>query len=474
MNVHAPNIEADVPANIEAEQALLGAILIDPSALPLVGWQLQGWHFSEAIHQKIFETCREMAASGLRPSVVTLKDFLPYSQIIGESDLGTYIARLASNAVGSTAVEGYARAIIDLAMRRDLIDLAGDIRDAAVNTMPGQSPRAQIEAAVQRLSELSAAGLRRHQRQGSAGQAADELLADLESGKPKERPISTGFVDLDRLIGGYRRGNLIIGAGRPGMGKSMFAGCSAVSVSAKGHGVLFFSLEMTKEELVARMLTDIAYRNSEPVTFDRILNRDQLREDQYQGLREARVRLKQMPLIVDPQQGMTIHEIAVRTRRVAESMARRGVTLALVVIDHLHKVALPHGRDGRHVELGDVTTAAAELAKEVDAGVFVLSQLNRQVEGRDNKRPQLADLRESGRIEEDADVVLGFYREAYYLSRQREADAEKEVKRSDRLQDVQYDLDASVLKNRHGADGMAKLWVHAGCAAIRDRDQWSR
>lgn len=471
MNAVPATIAAEIgPLNIEAEQALLGALMENPDAFGPVSAFLEPEHFAEAVHQRIFVVMRDMIRAGRKPTPVTLKDHLPYATPInGEMTLGQYVAHLMGAAVSADAI-GFARAVHDLAVRRELIAIGADMRSLATEAPAGQTPKAQIDAAIERLSILAAAGLRRSQRQSTAGAAAERIIADMESEVPADPPVSTGLLDLDRIIGGYRRGNLVIMAGRPGMGKSTLAGSSALKVAMAGHGVLFFSREMTKEELTTRLLTDLAWRVTEPVTYKAILDREKLSEEHRFLLRDAAKRLRDVPMIVDPQQGMTIAETVVRARRVSEAMARKGVRLGLIVDDHLGKVTVPR-QDNRNLELGAVTNAAAEAAKELDACYVMLCQLNRQVEAREGhkKRPQLSDLRESGHIEEDADVVIGLYREAYYLAKQHEDDAEKEIAIQQRLNDTAHDLDAIVLKNRQGGEGMAKLWVHAACAAVRNR-----
>lgn len=474
MNALTAPPEADVgPFNIEAEQALLGALMVNPDAYAAIATFLEPEHFSEAAHQHIYETMRGMIRAGRKPTPVTMKNHLPYDMAIGDGTLGQYVAHLMAEAVGAEPL-GFARVVHDLAVRRELIAIGDDMRRLAVEGPAGQTPKAQIEESIERLSILSAAGLRRMQRQSTAGAAADAIVTDMECAAPADAPVSTGLIDLDRIIGGYRRGNLVIMAGRPGMGKTTLAASSALAVAMAGHGVLFFSREMTKEALVTRILTDLAWRVTEPVTYRAILDREPLPEDHRFLIRDAAKRLRDVPLIIDPQTGMTIAETTVRARRVSEAMLRKGIRLGLIVDDHLGKVAVP-AKDSRHLELGAVTNAASEAAKELDACYLMLCQLNRQVEARDGarKRPQLADLRESGRIEEDADVVVGLYREAYYLDKAREDDAEKEIARQQRLNDVAHDLEAGVLKNRHGGEGVAKLWIHAACAAVRNRERYA-
>jgi replicative DNA helicase len=259
------------------------------------------------------------------------------------------------------------------------------------------------------------------------------------------------------------------------MMKSGTAGSSALTVARRGDYVQFFSMEMTLEQITARALTDLAYSaDDDPLPYQDILNEKPMEERPLERLRRASQRLKDAALMIDPQPGLTAAEITLRTRRRAEFAAKKGATLGLVVIDHLGKVRSPdrRGESNRNIELGDITNAMAELAKELDTCVMVLCQLNRNVDGRPNRRPQLSDLRESGHIEEDADVVIGLYREAYYLSKAVEDDPDKEARRIERLQDSLHDLELIVLKNRHGNEGVAHLWVDPASSAVRNKARY--
>lgn len=475
MNALAPaEAGTPLPASIEVEQAVLGTLLVNPDSLGAVLGFLEPDHFFEPTHQVVYETIRNLAREGRRVSAVTIGSHLPADLAIGETTLGAYVAHLAASAAVGFDPESLARELVDLWIRRSLVAVADDVRDAAVNGSRGAPAKDAIDATIARLSELSAVGLRRTQRQSTAAAAAKAIVAEIDAGTAADPPVITGLVDLDRIIGGCRRGTLMILGGRPGMGKSTVAGSVSLDIARRGHGVLFFSKEMTKEQLSARLLTDLAYDiggPTEPPNYEAVLNRTITSDRHKLLLRQAAAQMGDYPLIIDPQPGMAMAEIGVRARRVAESMARRNLNLALVVVDHLQKVR-PSGRqENQHLSLGEITNAAAVLAKELDTCVLMLSQLSRGVEGRDNKRPQLSDLRESGRIEEDADVVIMAYREAYYLAKRSEDDVEKDIARQQRLADVATDLDAIVVKNRHGGEGVARLFMHAPAAAVRNRER---
>ena len=475
MNAPARHIVPAPPANIEAEQALLGGILVSGDVPFAVTSILDADHFSEPLHQRIYRTAIDMARTGRRPTVVTIRDYLPAEAGAGEAiDVKAYVARLAAEAVSFADMADFARSIVDQAMRRGLSAIGADLQAAAVLADVASPPAAIIADAEARLFALARDGQRQHQRSRFAGLLAEDIVAGLESAEPQSPPISTGFADLDRLIGGYRRGNLIILAGRPGMGKTTLATSSALAVAGRGHPVLFFSLDMPGQELAARMMTDLAYRNSMPIAYEAVLNQARFDPDDMDLLRDAARRLKRTPIVVDQRKGLSVGEIVISARRWADRQAKDGKRPGLMICDHLGKIRTDH-RERRDLELGDITNAMVDLAGELDVPVLVLCQLNRQVEAREGhrRRPQLSDLRESGRIEEDAAVVIGAFREAYYLAKAKEEDPDKEQTRVDRLNDIKFDLEAVVLKNRHGAEGTARLWMHAPSGAVRDRE-WSR
>lgn len=472
MNAPARDIRPALPANLEAEQALLGAVLVSGEIVPEVVAMLAPAHFSEPVHQVIYRTALDMVRAGRRPTVVTIRDYLPVGLGIGDIDLGGYLARLSAEATTVVNAPDYARAIVDQAVRRSLAGIAADLDDAARKPTVTVPPATIIAEAETRLFELGR-DMARGSRFGSryAGMIADDVVAGLESPEPLAPPVSSGFADLDRLIGGYRRGNLVILAGRPGMGKTTLATATALNVAGRGLAVLFLSLDMPGMELAARMLTDIAYGPSLAVPYESLLNQARLDPAALDAIREARGVLKRTPIIVDQRKGLSFAEIAISARRWADRQAKDNRRLGLIVCDHLGKIRT-EARERRDLELGDITNAAVDLAGELDVPFLMLCQLNRQVEAREGarKRPQLSDLRESGRIEEDAAVVIGAYREAYYLAKAKEDDVEKEMARVDRLNDVKADLEAIVLKNRHGAEGTARLWMHAPSGAVRDRE----
>lgn len=473
-----------VPANIEAEQALLGALLMERGAFPLVAGTLTQRDFFEPVHRHIYKTIEELVGSGRTVSPITIADYLPADRVdFGADEDGNkrdarwYVAHLAANSAALAMVPDLAKSVADNATRRRAIEIAEDLADSAFDLDAATSPGDIIGEAIEKLSVAASARQPDHTRPGSAGAAADEVLADLDA--KENPPVSTGLLELDKIIGGTRRGTLLILGGRPGMLKSTLASViainqagAAVRTGARPTGVIIFSLEMSRQAMAARMLTDLAWRSTEPVLYQDILDRKVTREDHRALLAGAAARLREMPIIIDPKPGLTAAELRVRAMRHADVLARRGHPVSTVIVDHLMKMRTRDLGGNRSLELGDVTNDLAAMAKDLDACSLVLSQLSRGVESRDDKRPGLSDLRESGRIEEDADVVIFNYREAYYLrdGNDPDADPEERLRQRQNLLAKDQELEAIVAKNRHGAVGTARLWVHPGAGAIRDRD----
>jgi replicative DNA helicase len=474
-----PKTPDSLPVNIEVEQALLGAILVNNDVYGQVAAFLKPVHFHEPVHRVIFEVIGQMQKAGSVATPLTVRNFLPADLMIGDWNAGHYLAQLAGAAASVALGVDFARRVRDLAARRELITLGDEIGERARNAAADDTPVRQVADAEQRLFELGTALQRgSHNSTRMIGFYADAIAAGVDDPAARPAPLSTGYAELDEIIGGWRRTNLVILAGRPGMMKTTLAGSTSLSIARRGEVVHFFSQEMSAEELTARSVADLAFTHDNdpddpPLTYASIMNGDVRDDRQRFKLKHAAGRLRDLPIIIDPQGGLTLPEIALRARKRAEHAAKRGMRVGLVVVDHLGKVRTERRTDNRNLELGEITGGLKELGKELDTCVLVLCQLNRMVESRENKRPMLSDLRESGHIEEDADSVLGLYREAYYLGKHHEDDPEKEVERQAHLARVRNDIEVIVLKNRHGSEGLARLWVHAGAAAVRNRSKYT-
>ena len=455
------------PHNIEAEQSLLGAILVNNDAFYRVSDFLEPKHFFEPIHQTIFETAGSLIRMGKVATPVTLKTFLPADTDIGGMTVGQYLARLAAEATTIINAQDYGRTIYELALRRDLIRIGEDMVNVAFDAPVDFAPRAQIEDAERRLYELAESG--RYdggfQRFAQALTVAVDMAAKAFQRDGKLSGIATGLRDLDTKMGGLQPSDLIIVAGRPGMGKTALATNIAYNVakahraevqadgtmkSVNGGIVGFFSCEMSAEQLATRILAEQTGISSSTI------RRGGITESDFEKIRDYSIELQSLPLYVDETGGLSISQLTARARRL-----KRQKGLDLIVVDYIQLLqgSGKRGNDNRVQEVTEITTSLKALAKELNVPIIALSQLSRQVESRDDKRPQLSDLRESGSIEQDADVVMFVFREEYYLAEQgaarRHAGIREMAARHGSL--VHGKAEVIIGKQRHGPTGTVEL-----------------
>ena len=455
------------PHNIEAEQALLGAILVNNEAFYRVSDFLNPEHFFEPIHQKIYQLARDLIRAGKIATPVTLKTFLDANVDIGGMTLGQYLARLAAEATTIINAEDYGHTIYDLSIRRALILVGEDMVNVAFDSAVDFSPRAQIEEAERRLYELAETG--RYdggfQRFAQALTSAVDMAARAYQRDGKLSGIATGLDDLDRMMGGLQPSDLIVLAGRPGMGKTALAtniGYNVArawrgevrpdghTVTANGGIVGFFSLEMSAEQLATRIIAEQTGIPSNQI------RRGGITEADFERIKDHSVELQGLPFYVDETGGLSVAQLAARARRLKR---QRG--LDLMVIDYLQLLSGSSKRssENRVQEITEITTKLKALAKELNTPILALSQLSRQVESRDDKHPQLSDLRESGSIEQDADVVLFVYREEYYhqMRKPLETNREKFAEWLAEGEKVHGKAEVIIGKQRHGPTGTVEL-----------------
>ena len=458
------------PHNIEAEQALLGAILLNNAAYDRVMDFLEPEHFFEPVHQRIYDIAGQIIRSTKLASPITLKTFFEDEEIAEGVTAQQYLARLSASATTIINAADYGRAIYDLATRRNLIMIGEELVTNAYDAPVDLSPDKQIEEAESRLYEIAEKG-----RYGGGFLTFKHALTDAidMAGKAYKRDgglsgIATGLSDIDAKMGGLQASDLIIIAGRPSMGKTALATNIAFEI-ARAHqfevkpdgnketingGVVgFFSLEMSAEQLATRILAEQSGIPSEQIRRGRIHDGD------FQRLVGVSRELQSIPLYIDHTGGISIAQLAARARRL-----QREHGLDLLLIDYLQLLRGSHKRaaEGRVQEVSEITTSLKALAKELNVPIIALSQLSRQVENRDDKRPQLADLRESGSIEQDADVVMFVYREEYYVERRepREGTAEH-IEWQSEMESVHGLAELIVSKQRHGPTGSIKLQFQA-------------
>ncbi len=455
-----------LPHNIEAEQALLGAILVNNAASENVSGFLEPRHFFEPLHGRIFEACVKLVDRGQIATPVTLKPFFEGDEAMRDMGGARYLAKLAGSAVTIFNAENYGRIVHDLSMRRDLISIGEEMSHDAYESTVDDTAEGQIEKAEQRLFDLAEkgqpdAGFREFNR--SIASAVDLIQAAYRrSGKLSG--VTTGLRALDEMLGGLHVSDLVVLAGRPSMGKTALATNIAFN-AAKAHvaalrdqgetghddGAMvgFFSLEMSAEQLVTRMLAEVAGIPSDK------LRRGMVNKDQFRRLVRASQEIEDLPFYIDDTPALSITAIRSRARRL-----KRRHGLSLIVVDYLQLVR-PSGStsaDNRVQEVTEITQGLKALAKELDLPVLALSQLSRAVEQREDKRPLLADLRESGSIEQDADVVMFIYREEYYHDRkQPPPDTEAHEKWQTKGEQIFGRAEVIIGKQRHGPTGTVRL-----------------
>lgn len=463
-----------LPHSIEVEQALLGAILTSQAALESVSGFLRPEHFANALHRLIWESACGLVDTGKRATVPTLATYLADDADYREAGGSAYLAHLVASIITTANAEDYGRILVDLHQRREIIAAAQTAIDRAYALDVTGSAR-EVAAAVSVSLDAVLDGESHSDSGRTLGQAA---AASIEAAQEAYRSggalpgITTGLTDLDRKLGGLRPTNLVILAGRPSMGKTALAGGMALAAGRKasetdGRPVVLFSLEMSGPELTDRFLS------SETGIDMQRLTAGQMNPAEWRDVMEARDRFSRIPLHIF-EQDRTPAAIRARCR----ALARRHGGLSLVVIDYLQLMTCGgKGRENRVQELSEITRSLKALAKELNVPVLALSQLSRAVESRDDKRPMLSDLRDSGSIEQDADVVMFVYRDEYYLSREepQQRAGETSEKHADRFAQWTARLAAAanvaeviVAKLRQGQIGTVK--THFSGATVRFSD----
>lgn len=452
-----------VPHSIEAEQQLLGAILTNNDVYDRVASIIRSKHFYDPVHARIFDVAAARIAKNNLASPVTLKAFFEDDEGLKELGGPAYLARLAGAAIGAYAVRDYAQMIYDLAVRRELIRLGQDIAARARRVETDTDPKEQIVAAEQALYTLSEQGQTESGFQ-SFLRAVTDAVNVANAAYQREgglAGISTGLIDLDAKLGGLHKSDLIILAGRPSMGKTSLATNIAFNIAkayrkgtlpdgtegaVDGGVVGFFSLEMSAEQLAARVLAEASEISSHKI------RQGDMDEGEFRRFVEAAKDLEACPLFIDDTAAIPIAQLAARARRL-----KRTHGLDVLIVDYLQLVR--GTSDNRVQEIGEISMGLKAIAKELSIPVIALSQLSRQVESRDDKRPQLSDLRESGSIEQDADVVMFVFREEYYVEREKPGDERLEEMAAwqDRMSRLHGKAEVIIGKQRHGPIGTVEL-----------------
>ena len=463
------------PHSIETEQALLGAILVNNEAFWEVAETVAAGHFFDPLHGRLYEAMAETIRAGrlATPPLLAARfaaepafAFEAPTRTRGEEPerwevtIPQYLARLFAGAVTVLQAGDYGAHIVDCWRRRRLIE-AGQmlaLRAADGGRVVGNSvEQAQAEIEV-------ATAVRGRDTMGTGFEA---VTAAIE--KDTARPLTWGLAALDADTGGLRRGEYYVAAGRPSMGKSVFATSMARAQAVAGQGVLLFSLEMGRRIVGARLLSDAHFSHGRvAVAFHAILA-DRVPGADWAGLTATAQAFEVLPLAVDTGSGLTVHDLKARARRLKRAWVARGRSLDTVIVDYMGLLRPgPSYAGNKAAETEEISLALKELAKELDVALVVLVQLNREVESRPDKRPTLSDLRWSGAIEQDADIVLMLYRESYYLERQKAASVDEQYERDEKLRGCRNVLELIIAKQRNGPCRTIEAWVDMAASAIRD------
>lgn len=445
------------PNNIEAEQALLGALLIRNDALERVLEIVEPAHFYEPLHSQVYEAIVRLVSGQRKADPITLKAFFERAQPMADgTTIPQYLGRLAANATTTANVAEYARVIRDMSVRRNLVLIGQDLVTGATDAHVDFPPEDQVEEAEARLFSLV-----ERSEKGKEADLADaiaEAMEEIEEAHKGEKTgLSTGISDLDEIIGRLQPTDLLILAGRPGMGKSALAANIAHYVAREKHDkdgeivpgtpVAFYSLEMSKAQVALRLMGESSEIASSK------MRKGELDAAQLGKLREHIKGMRKIPVTVDDTGAISIAQLSARARRL-----KRRKDIGLIVVDYLQLMKSTKNTGNRVQDVAEITTGLKALAKELRVPIIALSQLSRGVENRDNKRPQLADLRESGSIEQDADIVMFVYREEYYLEREKPSLTEPSAYAdwNEKLMKVSGTAEIIVAKQRHGSTGTVK------------------
>lgn len=450
-----------LPANVQAEQMLIGAILVNHDYLNTVSEFLRPDHFFEPIHQKIYNAIEVITEKGLIATPVTLRSMLERDELFQQLGGSDYLNKLATLSMMVINPLDYGRIIYDLAVRRNLIQIGEEVVNNAYDSSLEYDASQQIEHAEGKLYNLASEGVNDKSFVKIAVSLSESLASINRAMKNSNHVIgvSTGLIDLDRELSGFHNSDLVVIAARPSMGKTAFAinlavnACNSMKLKNKEQdkSVGFFSLEMSSEQLTTRILSMHTEINSSS------LRTGHVTEEHYNRLRREVIDLSSLPFFIDDTPALSIAAIRARARKM-----KRKHNLGILFIDYLQLIRGINKSDNRVNEISEITQGLKAIAKELNIPVIALSQLSRAVELREDKRPMLSDLRESGSIEQDADIVMFIYREEYYLTRKEPSSsdakyAEKHAEWLNNLNQIYNIADIIIAKHRNGRVGSVKL-----------------
>ena len=457
-----------MPCNIEAEQAVIGSILVSNDIYDEIAPVLNTQKFFDPIHAKIYETIEKLINKGLLANPITLKNYFENDEGLKELGGQEYLIKITKFSTSTKQAIDYANIVQEMHLRRELIKISQNVlADASSNNEVTSSGEEMIQNAEKSLFDLAERG---HFNQSflkfeNALKQTIEMAKNAYQNEEGIVGVPTGLTDLDSRLGGMHKQDLLIIAGRPSMGKTALATNiafhAAKNIAKKGSKstVAFFSLEMSSEQLSTRILSEQSRIRSNDI------RRGKVSEKEFEQFIETSKNIFDLPLYIDETPAITISAISNRSRRI-----KRLFGLELIIVDYIQLMRAAGKRDwGRVQEISEITQGLKALAKELNVPVLALSQLSRQVEQRDDKKPQLSDLRESGSIEQDADVVMFVFREAYYLQNKEPALGTAEhAEWQQKMDEVSHLAEILISKQRHGPTGNVKVEFEAMYTKFKD------
>ncbi len=455
-----------LPSNIQAEQILLGVLLLNCELIYKINNFLDYNHFFHPLHKKIYQAIEIIIKKGLIATPITLDSMLNKEQQFQASGGVEYLVKLTTLSMTIISPYDYAKIIYELAIKRNLITIGENIVNDAYDKNLESSALEQIKTAENKLYMLATNHLNEKKFQPiyySINKSIERINKAITN-NTRITGISTGLVDLDRKLSGFHNSDLIILAARPSMGKTTFAinfaytACNELNKSNNQESIAvgFFSLEMSAEQLASRLLSMVTKINSVN------LRNGDIKEESYNDLKNAANDLSDLQLYIDDTPALSIASIRARARQL-----KREHNVGIIFIDYLQLIHSTNKNDNRVLEISEITGGLKALAKELDIPVVALSQLSRAVEHRENKRPMLSDLRESGAIEQDADVVMFLFHEKYYLLRKEPGIQDpKYIEWQEQLNQCNNLIEVIIAKHRNGAVGNISLYYSEESSTI--------
>ena len=456
----------ELPNNIEAEQAVIGSILVSNDIFDDVSIIIDNKKFYDPVHQKIFAAIENLISKGMLANPITLKNYFENDNSLAELEGHEYLVKLTKFSTTIRQAIEYSKIVYDMHIRRELIKISETMTENASNKILDLPGNKIIEVSERLLFDLAEKGSLNTSfiKFDQALNYTIEMASNAYKNEEGIVGVPTGLTDLDDRLGGMHNSDLLIIAGRPSMGKTALATNiafhAAKKLQEKGtkSSIAFFSLEMSSEQLSTRILAEQSRIKSNDI------RRGRISEEQFDKFIETSKNISELPLYIDETPAISIAAMSNRARRI-----KRLYGLDLVVVDYIQLMSAANTRDGRVQEISEITKGLKALAKELSVPVLALSQLSRAVEQRDDKKPQLSDLRESGSIEQDADVVMFVYREAYYLERKEPRPATVEhAEWQAKMNEVSNLAEIIIGKQRHGPTGNINVEFEAMFTKFRD------